>query len=223
MLLIILSGIIYIFIIITIFRLYKDTEINPFQINFGFEEKKNFFRYNINYDAYMTEKEKKCKINQDLIMDPSTNKLGDVFELNFSKIHFYCFLILIATIFSLFSELFIKVSDLFSHIYPQKSIPALKDLNSLFNIISGCSILLSFLLLIPLFKYYLKGEIDEYYEFLTCKNVIYDAFERYRSAENLRHDLRKFGFLFIILIIIAGLGGEMDKRLKNRREMENNI
>ena len=51
-----LLALIYILLIISIFQVYKDTEINPFQNNFGFEEKKNFFLYNKVYRSYYSEK-----------------------------------------------------------------------------------------------------------------------------------------------------------------------
>lgn len=215
-----LLALIYILLIISIFQVYKDTEINPFQNNFGFEEKKNFFLYNKVYRTYYSEKEKKCKIYQDLIMDPDTQKLGDVFELNFDSIHIYCFLTLISTTILFFSLLFFILSDLFEHFFPHISIPGMLYLTCLFLIFSVCSIISSFIFFIKLVNYYREGAMDEYYEFLTCYNVNYYAFEKYRCVENLRHHLKKFIALFVVFSIVCLFADGTNKILKRSNNSE---
>lgn len=92
----ILIFIIYINLIIYIFgyifRVFSNTEKDPFQQSFGFEEKKRIFNYTINDDAdhYLSSFEYTCKKYQDLILDSKTQKFGDIFDLNFVYIFVLC-------------------------------------------------------------------------------------------------------------------------------------
>ena len=201
----ILVLIIYINLIIYIFgyifRVYDNTEKDPFQENFGFEEKKKIFNYTINDDIvhYLTYL-KTCKNYQDLILDPNTQKLGDIFELNFETIHICALLMIIYLFYTFFRSLFeffyILIILTCRAVFP---IP-----ESVITFLFKClypflSILNGFIFILCIYEFY-GGGINSYFEFLSCKNVNYDELRKYKKVENLRSDSRKFSILYIIYI-----------------------
>ena len=187
-------------------QLYKDTEKDPFQQNFGFEEKKKIFNYHINKENQMTEKQKKCKEYQDLILAPETRKLGDVFVLNIESINYYSFLTLIIFacqyIFFIITILLVIFATMNDWIY----------------FVLGCSFCFIFIfnysfVFILIYKIF-SADFNSYYRFLSCDNVSLYQFEKYRSIENI-----KFDFMgFLIFSIISGILNRQYKNIIRRNE-----
>ena len=198
-LIIYINLIIYIFGYI--FSVFSNTEIDPFQKNFGFEEKKRIFNYtNIGYRYYLSDFEYTCKNYQDLILDSKTQKLADVFDLNFDSLHI-CALFMIIYLFyiffhSLFDAFYVIIVYCFGIIF---SIPE-SFITFLFKCLRPClSLLNGIIFIISIFVVY-SGGINSYFHFLSCKNINYDALKKYRQVENIRSDFRMFAILYVIFI-----------------------
>ena len=203
----ILIFVIYINLIIYIFgyifRVFSNTEKDPFQQSFGFEEKKRIFNCTIIDDAdhYLTSFEYTCKNYQDLILDSKTQKFGDIFDLNFDSLHI-CALLMIIYLFyiffhSLFDAFYIFIVTCFGIIF---SIP-----ESLITFLFKClrpflSLLNGIIFIISIFEVY-SGGIYSYIRFLSCKNINYDELKKYKVVENIRSDFRKFAILYFIFIL----------------------
>ena len=168
-----------------LFRVYKDTNTDPFKENFGYEEKKHYFKYLMDYEDYMTSREFNCKKFQDLILKPQTKKLEDVFKLNISLIHvslyFMLIFLFVFLVMILLSCLCFKLMQLFIQIL-------------------GVANLIIFFTAIMNFN---NGNINDYYEFLSCKNVNYEGFDKYKSVEVLKKDFRYFTILYVLFLICS--------------------
>ena len=79
----ILSAIGFVTAILTItyiFRVYHDTAVDIFQLEFRIGEKEKFFIDPTINPYEILKEDVKCKRYESLIMDPKTKKLGDVFH-----------------------------------------------------------------------------------------------------------------------------------------------
>ena len=197
--------VVYIFELIYLYRIYNETKTDPFQQPLGFEEKKKFFNYTINYERYMNGFDYDCWVYQDLILETETKKLGDVFDIKTETIH-YCsiFLFLLAFIFVslIFIPLIIILLILCAVIFrPLLYIVLLFITCYIFiNITLGTINLIIIIISIYSFN---NSDINAYYYFLTCENINYDAFEKYRNIESLKTDFKHFINLFIINICFS--------------------
>jgi len=208
---------------IYLFKVYFNTLVDPFQQYFGFEEKKNFFndyfkevKPNENVDYYND-----CYYYQDSIMDRNTEKLSAVFQTNIGKLNMSTFIMIIIVSF-----LILRIGLIFlvlimigiTYICPACSIITLfcvkinKTLSTIYNIISG---LYGFSFFYSIYLFY-SGDINTYFDFLSCKNVNYDGFEKYRSIEIVKYDFKRFMiFSFISLgfsCIYSGSTQEAENR-----------
>ena len=61
-----------------LYKVYINTSVDPLQIPFNFEEKKQLFRDSFQNTNEFHDKDFKCKTYEELIMEPKTQKLGDV-------------------------------------------------------------------------------------------------------------------------------------------------
>ena len=195
--------VVYIFELIYLYRIYNETKTDPFQQPLGFEEKKKFFNYTINYELYMNKFDYNCKVYQDLILEPDTKKLGDVFNIKTEIIHYGC----------IFSFLTAYILFWFAFL-PLVLNPCLKmtcrSLISFFLQNIACSNLTSALIgpiniiviIISINSFY-NSDINAYFDFLTCENINYAAFEKYRNIESLKTDFKNLIIPFIILWILS--------------------
>ena len=201
--------IIFIFAYIYLYRVYNETKTDPFQYALGFEEKKKFFNYTINYERYMNGFDYNCKVYQDLILEPETKKLGDVFNIKTETIH-YCSVILLFTTFILFSFVFLYLAIIPCLLICTPLVPFLM------SIIAGSGIITPFIgwvniitIIVSIYSFN-KCDINAYYDFLTCENINYDAFEKYRNIESLKTDFKNFMILIIINMISGCIYGCLD-------------
>ena len=182
---------------ICLFKVYFNTLEDPFQQNFGFEEKKNFFndyfkevKPNENVDNYND-----CIYYQDSIMDRNTEKLSDVFKTNIGKLNTFTFIMIIVVSFLILRIGLIILSLIMlgiTYFFPACSTITLffvkinKLLSIIYNTIKG---LYGFSFFYYMYLFY-NGDINTYFDFLSCKNVNYDGFEKYRSIEIVKHDFK---------------------------------
>jgi len=81
--------------LIFLYRLYKDTEYDPFQQLFEKDEKNNFFTRNYNKK---TKVKLECSFLENLIMEPDTVKLGNIFDLRYFVFHSTSYFLFIVNI-----------------------------------------------------------------------------------------------------------------------------
>ena len=199
-----ISTLLLITTVIFLFKVYKDTEKDPFQKYFSFEEKKIFFRHVISFQNPLIKNKNYCKKYQDLIMDPKTQKLGDVFELNISSINTCSFYMIIFLVYLIFYLSFLFLTYFIGKLFPNSIIVV--PFGLLFGLFS-CLFSLFFitniiLFIVSIYKFY-TSEINTFYEFLMCNNVNLEAFNKYRSIDNLRSDFKHFIFANMMQSIIS--------------------
>ena len=198
-----LVRIIYIIITILTFvyliKVYNDTKTDPLQDNLDVEEKKKFFKYIAQYEEEMNTFEIKCKKYQDFILESEITKLGDIFHLNIWTIHFCSYIIIFIFIF---------------HISLTLLVPCLKEcakatndliIGLLFSSLRDINLGLptaNFVIIIFMINSFYNGDINTYYDFISCDNVNYDKFEKYRSVENLKINFWMFMCLQIVLFCL---------------------
>jgi hypothetical protein len=188
--------------IIYLFRVYHDTEIDIFQQEFQIGEKEKFF-IDPTVNPYQILKEDlKCKSYESLIMDPKTKKLGDVFHLNFDAINYRASLmvVLYITVF-----IFIVFSVLYAIIIA--FVPILTDICTIFFVLFSMVVyfamaFLVFLFIMIIYSYY-AGDTKTYVDFLSCKNVNYEGFRRYRTVENFKSNFTRFMWYYITSVLIG--------------------
>ena len=62
--------------------------------------------------------------------------------------------------------------------------------------------IVNFFVFIFLLISYYTGDTITYYDFLSCRNVNYNGFNRYRNIEYLKYDFKKFMIFQILNIIL---------------------
>ena len=189
---------------IYVFKVYHDTENNPFQKYFNFEEKKKLFTHINSNETPDFKISNNCKKYQDLIMEPQTQKLGDVFKVDLAPINAGSFLMIVFFTYCIFHILFIFISIFLIQLFPDSAIvsPIVKLLKIFNLILKIFSPVYFFIFIILIYKYH-SSEIDTYYEFLSCNNINLEGFDKYSSIDILKHDFKRFEVLYIIYLIIG--------------------
>ena len=190
-----------------IYKVYTNTVIDTFKYPISLEDKKHLFNNNIknpvdyNYD---------CETYKELIMAPKTQKLGDIFILDIKKL-FNCSLFFINfLIYDIFSISFFILSLIIRkiNITYNRICKILHPIIAIFNIAYihlKFVYFINFILLIYSFYLINTGDIDTYLNFLLCKNINYDEFEKYKNVENIKYDFRYYFIFQIFSIIMQGL------------------
>ena len=194
--------------LIYLFIIYNETKIDVFQQPFYPGEKQGYFKENVNMNPRFGY-DQQCMKYQEVIMNPSTNKLGDVFNLNFESIHNKSFYIIIINLFIISFYIFLIIAFIIISCSPicAKLLSCIILFLSL--AILFLMILVTILFVILLFSYY-NGDTYSYYSFLKCKNVNYGGFSRYRVVEAFKSDFK----LFMIFTIISLLASYLSDDLK---------
>ena len=71
--------------------------------------------------------------------------------------------------------------------------------------------IVNFFVFIFLLISYYTGDTITYYDFLSCRNVNYNGFNRYRNIEYLKYDFKKF-MIFQILNIILNFAEQITSK-----------
>ena len=181
--------------IICLYRLYADTLVDPFQDYFLKDEKQNFFTKNYNNEI---ELELECSFLENMIMEPDTIKLGNVFNLNYYIINSSSFFLIISDIGIYCSFLLLLLLGILA-----KFFSFLRTLNLLYiNIFYW--LIIGYCILVLIYNYYLlssyyNSNIAFFLDFLKCPNVNKDGFKKYYdSALIFKSDFRIYIELFFI-------------------------
>ena len=196
-----------------LYKVYINTSVDPLQIPFNFEEKKQLFRDSFQNTNEFHDKDFKCKTYEELIMEPKTQKLGDVFELNFNKLFNCSFFLIAFLIYDIFSISFlfltiiiIKINEVLNNIY-QTFVSVIITFITIFR---GLLIiyLVNFIFFIYAIYSFYSGDINTYCDFLICRNVNYVEFEKYRSVEIVRFYFKNYIISYVILSIVISTFGQ---------------
>ena len=182
-------------------KIYYDTKIDVFQQKIVVGEKENYFIDPAQNPNQLLKYEPQCQIYEKKIMEPNTQKLGDVFKLNMGIVHTRIAIILFINISILiFLLIFILAIVLI------KLIPTIGTIFGIFilvfSIVMYIAMIVSNIIFILLIYSYYSGDTNTYNNFLSCKNVNYDGFSRYRIVEKFRYDFKYFMIFNIISLIL---------------------
>ena len=180
--------------LIFLYRLYKDTEYDPFQQLFEKDEKNNFFTRNYNRK---TKVKLECSFLENLIMEPDTVKLGNIFDLRYFVIHSTSYFLFIVNIVIYGSVLLFILLVILQKFF--NFITRLVELSSriyrFFLLALGLAVLFYNIMIIS--SYY-NGNSAYYLDFLECPNVNSDEFKKYTESVLLfKRDIRIYIALFI--------------------------
>ena len=214
----IISIALTILVFISIFQILSDTKNDLFQQPFSPGEKDIMFytpKTNplINYFDISI----KCEMYQNTTMNPKVIRMGDVFNLNIKLIHDKMTSLLIVVILSFVFLVFYFICMIIS--VKSQSL-SLVCLSCIMIIASVCFSIANFVLLYRVIMVFYKSDMNQFMEFLKCKNVNRDAFSKYLYAENLYNHFTKFVIVSIIHILWNLSSNQPEK--KNEQPQTNN-
>ena len=185
-----------------LFKIYNDTKIDVFQKNIEIGEKENYFIDPAQNPNQLLKYEPKCQAYEKMIMNPTTQKLGDVFKINMETINRRIFFILIVNILIIAFFLFIILEGILLFILP--GIAACFAIVLVpFSIALFVGLILSNIIFIVLIYSYYSSDTNAYNDFLTCKNVNYDGFSKYRVIEKFKYDFKIFMIFNIVSMLLS--------------------
>ena len=180
--------------LIFLYRLYKDTEYDPFQQLFEKDEKNNFFTRNYNKK---TKVKLECSFLENLIMEPDTVKLGNIFDLRYFIFHSTSYFLFIVNILIYGSVLLFILLVMLQKFF--NFMTRLVELSSgIYQFfLFGLGIAVLYYNIIIISSYY-NGNSAYYLAFLECPNVNSDEFKKYTESVLLfKRDVRIYIALFI--------------------------
>ena len=201
---------------IYLIKVFGDTKIDIFQqpIHPG-EKEKYFIDPALNPDQTL-KYDQTCQVYQDVIMNPNTKKLGDVFTLNIETIHIKSYYIIFINVFILLYYIFIFIFVIL-FIAARDNQACLACLAVAFGLLSiiiiFVMVIANILFFIIIYNYY-SGDTNAYNSFLECRNVNYEGFSRYRIVEVLKNDFFYF-MIFNIISIISSFFANRNKENNN--------
>ena len=214
----ILSFCLSLAVIIFIFLIRTNTSKNYFNEQLTQEEKNKFF-YGTETNPLLQPLEIgiKCQIYQNIIMDETVTKLGDVFNLNIELIHDKTTALLILWISCLIFTIFCMIC-FFANIRTQNV--TIICLSCCMLIGSFIFTIANFILLYKLILAFYYSDMNQFVQFLKCRNVVREGFSKYLYVENLQYHIALF-----ILCSIAQIGIQLinnNNNCEKRRERNNN-
>ena len=193
----ILSFCLSLAVIIFIFLIRSNTSKNYFNEQLTQEEKNKFF-YNTETNPLIKQSEIgiKCQMYQNIIMDEKITKLGDVFNLNIEIIHGKTTSFIIIWIVLFLFSAFNSCCFVFALSIQNKTILYICLTSILISYFT--SYIVIFILLYKLIFAFYYSDMNQFVQFLKCRNVVKEGFIKYLYMENLQYYL----VLFIICAII---------------------
>ena len=179
-----------IIIFIYFIYLYKNTKKDIFQEPFEEGEKDQLFFLDLN----TTINELKCELNEYVIMNPSVEKLGDVFDLNIKSIH-KDLIILFAINIILFTMSILYLTFFY---FCQNKENTIFFVSLFFLILITTLSICQIIFIIRAIFSFFTGDTYRFVKFLSCPNVNKEGFTKYLFAEKLYKD---FKFFIIVNII----------------------
>lgn len=204
-------------VIVLVFLIRSDTSKNYFNEQLT-QEEKNIFFYNTETNPLLQPSEIgiKCQMYQNIIMDERVTKLGDVFNLNIELIHDKTTALLILWISCLIFTIFCMIC-FFANIRTQNV--TIICLSCCMLIGSFIFAIANFILLYKLILAFYYSDMNQFVQFLKCRNVVREGFSKYLYIEDLHYHIALF-----ILCSIVQMGMQLSNNNKdeNRRERNNN-
>lgn len=204
-------------VIVLVFLIRSDTSKNYFNEQLT-QEEKNIFFYNTETNPLLQPSEIgiKCQMYQNIIMDKRVTTLGDVFNLNIELIHDKTTALLILWISCLIFTIFCMIC-FFANIRTQNV--TIICLSCCMLIGSFIFAIANFILLYKLILAFYYSDMNQFVQFLKCRNVVREGFSKYLYIEDLHYHIALF-----ILCSIVQMGMQLSNNNKdeNRRERNNN-
>ena len=203
-------------VIVLVFLIRSDTSKNYFNEQLT-QEEKNIFFYNTETNPLLQPSEIgiKCQMYQNIIMDERVTKLGDVFNLNIELIHDKTTALLILWISCLIFTIFCMIC-FFANIRTQNV--TIICLSCCMLIGSFIFAIANFILLYKLILAFYYSDMNQFVQFLKCRNVVREGFSKYLYIEDLHYHIALF-----ILCSIVQMGMQFNNNNdENRRERNNN-
>ena len=204
-------------VIVLVFLIRSDTSKNYFNEQLT-QEEKNIFFYNTETNPLLQPSEIgiKCQMYQNIIMDKRVTKLGDVFNLNIELIHDKTTALLILWISCLIFTIFCMIC-FFANIRTQNV--TIICLSCCMLIGSFIFAIANFILLYKLILAFYYSDMNQFVQFLKCRNVVREGFSKYLYIEDLHYHIA----LFILCSIVQmGMQLSNNNNDENRRERNNN-
>ena len=204
-------------VIVLVFLIRSDTSKNYFNEQLTREEK-NIFFYNTETNPLLQPSEIgiKCQMYQNIIMDKRVTTLGDVFNLNIELIHDKTTALLILWISCLIFTIFCMIC-FFANIRTQNV--TIICLSCCMLIGSFIFAIANFILLYKLILAFYYSDMNQFVQFLKCRNVVRAGFSKYLYIEDLHYHIA----LFILCSIVQmGMQVSNNNNDENRRERNNN-
>ena len=204
-------------VIVLVFVIRSDTSKNYFNEQLT-QEEKNIFFYNTETNPLLQPSEIgiKCQMYQNIIMDERVTKLGDVFNLNIELIHDKTTALLILWISCLIFTIFCMIC-FFANIRTQNV--TIICLSCCMLIGSFIFAIANFILLYKLILAFYYSDMNQFVQFLKCRNVVREGFSKYLYIEDLHYHIA----LFILCSIVQmGMQLSNNNNDENRRERNNN-
>ena len=204
-------------VIVLVFLIRSDTSKNYFNEQLT-QEEKNIFFYNTETNPLLQPSEIgiKCQMYQNIILDERVTKLGDVFNLNIELIHDKTTALLILWISCLIFTIFCMIC-FFANIRTQNV--TIICLSCCMLIGSFIFAIANFILLYKLILAFYYSDMNQFVQFLKCRNVVREGFSRYLYIEDLHYHIA----LFILCSIVQmGMQVSNNNNDENRRERNNN-
>ena len=205
-------------VIVLVFLIRSDTSKNYFNEQLT-QEEKNIFFYNTETNPLLQPSEIgiKCQMYQNIIMDKRVTTLGDVFNLNIELIHDKTTALLILWISCLIFTIFCMIC-FFANIRTQNV--TIICLSCCMLIGSFIFTIANFILLYKLILAFYYSDMNQFVQFLKCRNVVREGFSKYLYIEDLHYHIALF-----ILCSIVQMGMQLNNNNnndENRRERNNN-
>ena len=204
-------------VIVLVFLIRSDTSKNYFNEQLT-QEEKNIFFYNTKTNPLLQPSEIgiKCQMYQNIIMDKRVTTLGDVFNLNIELIHDKTTALLILWISCLIFTIFCMIC-FFANIRTQNV--TIICLSCCMLIGSFIFAIANFILLYKLILAFYYSDMNQFVQFLKCRNVVREGFSKYLYIEDLHYHIA----LFILCSIVQmGMQLSNNNNDENRRERNNN-
>ena len=203
--------------IVYLFKLRADTKEDIFKQPFKIGQKEKLFHSQNISSITSSEFGIKCELYQEAIMSPKVDKLGYVFDLNIENIHkrttqlVIIFVLLILFIFLLIVILIlIAKTESLMYIF----------LLSITIIANYALYIANFVITILLILAFYKGDAHNFVEFLSCKNINTEEFNKYSFAKELQKDFTIFFILNIVSIFLnyqTSQAAQINKQKEKKR------
>ena len=188
---------------------YRDTKIDVFQkpIEPG-EKEKYFIDPALNPDQ-MLKYDQQCQAYQDIIMNPNTKKLGDVFNLNVEAVHNNSFYIIFINLFVIFFYAFIFIALIFLAL-ASNSMACFAIIVVILSLAAFIIMIIGFIYFFVIIHNFYSGDTNAYISFLDCKNVNYSGFGKYRIVEEFKSDFKWFMIYYTFSMIFSFFTNKKD-------------